>query len=32
MFQQRRNTVYCHKYINDDTLPKTINKHVQRQK
>ena len=32
MLQQHRNTEYCYKYINEDTLPKTINEHVQRQK
>ena len=32
MLHQHRNTVYCYKYINEDTLPKTINEHAQRQK
>ena len=32
MLHQHRNTVYCYKYRNGDTLPKTINEHVQRQK
>ena len=32
MLHQHRNAVYCYKYINEDTLPKTINEHAQRQK
>ena len=28
MLHQHRNTVYCYKYINGDTLPKIINEHV----
>ena len=32
MLHQHRNTVYCYKYIDEDTLPKTINEHVKRQK
>ena len=32
MLHQHRNTVYRYKFINEDTLPKTINEHVERQK
>ena len=32
MLHQHGNTIYCYKYINEDTLPKIINEHVQRQK
>ena len=32
MLHQHKNTAYCYKYINEETLPKTINEHVQRQK
>ena len=32
MLHQHRNTVYYYKYINEDTLPKTKNEHVQKQK
>ena len=32
MLYQHRNTIYCYKYINEDTLPKTINEYVYRQK